>query len=264
MNTQASSNSSNCHSTSHNVLFLIHAGTPEKPAQKREIEDLKDRYYSVVRRLIKSRAGSDPESIKASDSLVLRHGFNHGVLSQPSHPFINLPVKLPLLKSFYTQSKKRPVVNTLQLSGLEHQHRLRKKHTYIRNSSVSHKLLPNSPHNDITCYACLQVSSPAFQIFAPGMIVLHHSIRIRRSAESKVLSGESSTVQDLEGVQEREGEVQLVGKVWIGQTVQYTGIISSRWVAHPRRDNCYHLHSRLNMVRHDTEFVQGFPTEAGI
>jgi hypothetical protein len=83
MNTQASSNSSNSHYASHGILFLIHVGTPEKPAQKREIEDLKDRYYSVVRRLIKARAGSDPESIKASDSLVLRHGFNHGALSQP-------------------------------------------------------------------------------------------------------------------------------------------------------------------------------------
>jgi hypothetical protein len=83
MNTQASSNSSNSHYASHGILFLIRIGTPEKPAQKREIEDLKDRYYSVVRRLIKARAGSDPESIKASDSLVLRHGFNHGALSQP-------------------------------------------------------------------------------------------------------------------------------------------------------------------------------------
>jgi hypothetical protein len=169
---------------------------------------------------------------------------------------LDLPVKLLLLNSFHTQNKKRPVVNTLQLSGLGHRHRLRKKHTYTRNFFVSHRLLPNSPRNDIIYYACLQVSSPVFQIFAPGMIVLHHSIKIHRSAESKVLSGDPSTVQDLEGVREREGEVRLVGKVWIGLTVQYTGIISFHWVARLRRDNCYHLHSRLNTVRHDTELLK--------
>jgi hypothetical protein len=84
MSTQVSSNLSNRHYTFHGILFLIHVGTPETPAQKREIEDLKDRYYSVVRRLIKARAGPAPESIKASDSLVLRHGFNHGALSRSS------------------------------------------------------------------------------------------------------------------------------------------------------------------------------------
>jgi hypothetical protein len=46
---------------------------------KREIEDLKARYYSVVRRLVRGRAGDDPEKIKASEPVLLHHGFDYGM-----------------------------------------------------------------------------------------------------------------------------------------------------------------------------------------
>ncbi|KAG8840512.1 swr complex subunit, partial [Serendipita sp. 405] len=54
-----------------------YAGTEEQPSAKRKIEDLKARYYSVVRKLIRARAGDDPEQIKAGESLILQYGFDY-------------------------------------------------------------------------------------------------------------------------------------------------------------------------------------------
>ncbi|CAG7848563.1 SubName: Full=Uncharacterized protein {ECO:0000313/EMBL:CCA66526.1} [Serendipita indica DSM 11827] len=52
-------------------------GTEEQPAIKRELEDLKGRYYSIVRKLIRARAGDDPEKVKAGESLLLQYGFDY-------------------------------------------------------------------------------------------------------------------------------------------------------------------------------------------
>ncbi|KAG9043237.1 swr complex subunit, partial [Serendipita sp. 407] len=54
-----------------------YAGSEEQPSVKRKIEDLKARYYSVVRKLIRARAGDDPEQIKAGESLILQYGFDY-------------------------------------------------------------------------------------------------------------------------------------------------------------------------------------------
>ncbi|KAG8819410.1 swr complex subunit [Serendipita sp. 399] len=52
-------------------------GTEEQPPVKRQIEDLKARYYGVVRKLIRARAGEDADQIKASESLILQYGFDY-------------------------------------------------------------------------------------------------------------------------------------------------------------------------------------------
>ncbi|PVF99980.1 hypothetical protein CPB86DRAFT_702140 [Serendipita vermifera] len=44
---------------------------------KRELEDLKARYYSVVRKLVIGRAGEDPEKLKASEAVLLHHGYDY-------------------------------------------------------------------------------------------------------------------------------------------------------------------------------------------
>lgn len=72
MNTLVSHLQLRCH------LRNQYAGTEGNPPVKREVEDLKDRYYSVVRKLIRARAGDKPEDQKASESLLLSHGFDRG------------------------------------------------------------------------------------------------------------------------------------------------------------------------------------------
>ncbi|KIM25902.1 hypothetical protein M408DRAFT_330900 [Serendipita vermifera MAFF 305830] len=85
----------------YNARFYIvqdryeYPGTPEQPAQKREVEDLKARYYSVVRRLIMARTGPEPESVKMAESLVLRYGFDHAQEKARREHVANLWARTP-------------------------------------------------------------------------------------------------------------------------------------------------------------------------